>query len=187
MLIGITGETGSGKTTAANIIARLSGFEVIHGDEIAHKVLTLEKYNEVLSWFGLPPSNAVDRKFLGKILFSCDYLMKQYNEYMYYLIELRLAQIRSESPHTNFIIDWNFLPDTPLKDECDITILMKCSENLRRERVKLRDNIDDDYFDKRNKAGLKYQDEDYDFVFVNESENALEENIKKRLEGITWK
>lgn len=187
MLIGITGETGSGKTKTANLISNLFGFEVIHGDEIAHMVLTLERYNEVISWFGVSPSTFVDRKTLGRLLFSDDKMMQRYNEYIYPPIKIVIDAIIEKSSNTNFIIDWNFLPITPLKDECDITILMKCSEHLRRERVKLRDNIDDDYFDKRNKASLTYKDEDYDFVFVNEDEYALEENIRKSLEEVVWK
>lgn len=187
MLIGITGETGSGKTTLANILANKYGCEVIHGDEVAHEVLTLERFNEVLSWFDIAPHSQIDRKYLGQLLFSDDEKRKRYDEYIYPPIKCMLDQIMSESTNTNFVVDWNFLPKTPLKDECDITILMKCSEHLRRERVKLRDNIDDAYFDKRNKAGLKYQEEDYDFVFVNESEYALEESVKKSLEEMLWK
>ncbi|MDE5630769.1 MAG: dephospho-CoA kinase [Bacilli bacterium] len=187
MLIGITGETGSGKTTLANILSNKYGYEVIHGDEVAHEVLTLEKFNEVLSWFELPPHDKVDRKYLGHLLFSIDDARKRYDAYIYPYIKERLDQIMRTSDNTNFVIDWNFLPKTSLKDECDITILMKCGEYLRRERVKMRDNIDDDYFTKRNNACLKYCDEDYDFVFVNESEYALEESIKKHLEGLLWK
>lgn len=187
MLIGITGETGSGKTTLANILANKYGYFVIHGDEVAHEVLTLERFNEVLSWFGIMPIAQVNRKYLGRLLFSDDEKRAKYDAYIYPLIKKRLDQIMEESSNTNFVIDWNFIPSTPLKDECDITILMKCSEALRRERVKMRDNIDDAYFTNLNKACLKYQDEDYDYVFVNESEFALEESIKKSLEGIIWK
>ncbi len=187
MLIGITGETGSGKTTLANILANKYGYEVIHGDEVAHEVLTLERFNEVLSWFDISPLNQVDRKYLGRLLFSDDEKRKKYDEYIYPPIKCRLDEIMAESSNINFVIDWNFLPKSPLKDECDISILMKCSESIRRERVKLRDNIDDAYFDKRNRASLSYNDDDYDFVFVNESENALEESVKKSLEGILWK
>ena len=187
MLIGITGETGSGKTTLANILANKYGYEVIHGDEVAHEVLTLERFNEVLSWFDISPRSEVDRKYLGRLIFSDEEKRKRYDDYIYPPIKERLDQIMAESNNTNFVIDWNFLPKTPLKDECDVNILMKCSEALRRKRVKLRDNVDDDYFTKLNKACLKYDDEDYDFVFVNESEHTLEESVKKSLEGIIWK
>lgn len=187
MLIGITGETGSGKTTLANILASKYGYFVIHGDEVAHEVLTLDRFNEVLSWFNIPPLDQVNRKYLGRLLFSDEEKREKYDAYIYPFIKARLDQIMEENTYANFVIDWNFLPKTPLKDECDITILMKCSESLRRERVKMRDSIDDDYFTKLNNACLKYCDEDYNYVFVNESEFALEESIKKSLEGIIWK
>lgn len=187
MLIGITGETGSGKTTLANILAERYGFFVLHGDEIAHEVLTLERYNYVLSWFGLPPSDVVDRKYLGHLLFSNDEMRKKYDAYIYPPIKEAIDNIMDNSANKNFVIDWNFLPKTPLMEECDITILLKCSEEKRKERVKIRDNVSDDYFNARNKACLKYQDEDYDLVFINESEYALEESVKKSLEVLIWK
>ncbi len=187
MLIGITGEMGSGKTTLANILANKYGFAVIHGDEVAHAALTLERYNEVLSWFDVAPSDHVDRKFLGHLLFANDQLREKYDAYIYPPIKEMVDAIMANSQNNNFVIDWNFLPETPLKDECNLTILMKCSESLRRKRVKLRDNIDDNYFTMRNKACLKYDDSDYDLIFVNEGEYALEESVKKCLEGKIWK
>lgn len=187
MLIGVTGVTGSGKTSLTNILAKKYGYCVIDGDEIAHEVLTIEIFNEVLSWFGVSPLTQVNRKYLGELLFSNDEMRKRYDAYIYPKIKERIDQMMEQSANVNFVVDWNFLPKTPLKDECDITILMKCSEDIRRRRVKLRDNISDEYFELRNKAALSYRDEDYDYVFINESEYALEESVKKNLEGKIWK
>ncbi len=188
MLIGITGESGSGKTTVANYIAETFDIGVIHGDDVAHEVLTLEVYNEVLSWFNVEPKTSVDRKFLGKLLFQDASLMKKYNDYIYQLIRARITEMMNETAKRAYVIDWNFLPITNLFNECSIKILLKAPVSVRRSRVMKRDGIDQEYFNLREANGLKYDNEKiYDFVFVNENRENLENGIKKALGGISWK
>ena len=100
MLIGITGGTGSGKTTVANFIANRFGYDVIHGDEVAHEVLTLERFNEVLSWFNISSHDQINRKYLGRLLFSDNEKRKRYDEFIYTPIKERIDKIMLESNNT---------------------------------------------------------------------------------------
>lgn len=186
MLIGVTGESGSGKTTVANYISEIFDTGIIHGDDVAHEVLTIDIYNEVLSWFNEEPREFVDRKYLGKLLFQDKTLMDRYNAYIYELIRKRIDEMMAESEKKIFVIDWNFLPITNLFNECDIKVLLKAPVNVRKKRVMKRDGINQEYFNLREDNGLKYNEEDYDFVFVNESKIEMQENIKK-LGGVIWK
>lgn len=182
MIIGVTGKMGSGKTTIANIIKEEYDFEVIHIDEVAHQVLTFDAYVYFLSQFGVTaPGKEIDRKFLGKFLFSSEVVMKKYNAYIYELIKLEITRIRQSNPNGSFIYDWNFLPITSLMDECDLKILMTCPVEERKKRVKKRDNIDGEYFDSREAMGLEYNEEEYDLVIENSNLLEKKDEIKKVL------
>lgn len=182
MLLGITGPSGSGKTTVANYIGEKFDLGVIHGDEVAHDVLTLDRYNEVLSWVGLPKETLVDRKRLGSILFQDKALNDRYNAYLYGFMREEIRRIMEEDTHKSFIIDWNFLPISELFNECDLKILMKCNRSIRESRVMKRDNIDEEYFKRRDESGISYDNEsDYDIVLVNEDFKCLSEKINSSL------
>ena len=177
MIIGITGKSGTGKTTVAEYLGKKLDFQVIHGDELAHEVLDINLYNEVLSWFGYEKENVVDRKRLGKLLFNNEELMDKYNklineyimEYFYNNYDLT----------NNYIIDWNFLPISDFNHKCDIKILLVESDEVRRKRVLARDNITDDYFNMRDLYGLQYNENDFDYVLTSDQVMNNEKILKK--------
>lgn len=180
MIIGITGKQGSGKTTVANYISEVFGGNVIHGDELAHEVLTLEVYNYVLSWFGVSPSDTVDRKRLGSLLFTNKELMDKYNDLIYSL--MNFEEMFKDRKEEIFVIDWNFLPSTPLMDLCDITILLDAPISVREKRIINRDNVASDYFKLRESNALEYNSSDYDFFLTSEEILKDESVLKKILE-----
>ena len=74
MIIGLTGGIGSGKSTAAQILAEF-GAEVIDADKVAHEVFNpgTEGLQKVVETFGERVLNAngqIDRKKLGEIVFN---------------------------------------------------------------------------------------------------------------------
>lgn len=180
MIIGITGKQGSGKTTIANYIAEVLNGEVIHGDELAHEVLTLDVYNYVLSWFNQPAEDKVNRKRLGSFLFKDKERMNKYNDLIYSL--MNFEEKFASNPKEIFIIDWNFLPITPLMNLCDIKLLLDAPESEREKRIINRDNVESDYFKLRESNALEYKKEDYDFFLTSEEILNNDEVLKKILE-----
>lgn len=183
MIIGITGPSGSGKTTVANFIGEHTGGIVIHGDDLAHEVLTLEIYTHVLKWFNINnESSTVNRKYLGQLLFQNKEMMARYNALIYELIQKRIQSILSTGHHL-YIIDWNFLPITPYMEISDITILLTCSQEERERRVIKRDNISSEYFQNRENHGLTYNEEEFDYVIdsktIMDNPEILKEILKK--------
>lgn len=72
MILGLTGNFGSGKSTVANMFKEL-GAIIIDVDEIGHKVLNGECYKEVVNEFGsevLDYDLKIDRSLLREIVFS---------------------------------------------------------------------------------------------------------------------
>jgi dephospho-CoA kinase len=74
LLIGITGNIGTGKSTVARMLASL-GAEVIDADKVAHEVMRAgtAAHAQIVETFGpqvLGPDGEVDRARLGSIVFA---------------------------------------------------------------------------------------------------------------------
>jgi dephospho-CoA kinase len=74
LLIGLTGNVGTGKSTVAGMLAEL-GAETIDADEVAHEVMHAGSpvYTQIAAAFEprvLTPGGEIDRKRLGEIVFA---------------------------------------------------------------------------------------------------------------------
>jgi len=74
LVIGLTGNFGTGKTTVSQILAEL-GTVIIDADKLGHELLQLgsQAYQEVVAAFGkalLRPNREIDRDKLGQLVFA---------------------------------------------------------------------------------------------------------------------
>jgi dephospho-CoA kinase len=74
LVIGLTGNFGTGKTTVSQMLAKL-GATIIDADKLGHELLQpgTETYGEIMAAFGksiLKPNGEIDRKKLGKLVFA---------------------------------------------------------------------------------------------------------------------
>ena len=68
----------------------------------------------------------------------------------------------------NFVFDWILLPVTHYFKMCNIKILVvPCNDFIRKKSAVLRDNISSVEMRQRDKAALKYDENDFDFVIKN--------------------
>ena len=150
MIIGITGKSGSGKTTISNKLNKDEKYLVIDVDTYAHRILEREEVKQELSNLygsGILEDGEINRKRLGEIVFTSFEETEKYNKYIWEYIKTELE--RQMQNKENIIIEWSLLPLTEYLDKCDIKILVENDINTRMERVMKRDNISEGYFMKR--------------------------------------
>lgn len=101
-VIGLSGGIASGKSTVSRILAEL-GAEVIDADRIGHKVFEpgTAAWQEVVTAFGreiLAPSNELDRRKLGEIVFHSPEALARLNRIMhpriYEVVKAKLEECR---------------------------------------------------------------------------------------------
>jgi dephospho-CoA kinase len=87
LVIGLTGNFGTGKTTVSQILAEL-GATVIDADKLGHELLQshTQTYGEIVATFGksiLKHNGEIDRKKLGKLVFADTAALTRLNEIMH--------------------------------------------------------------------------------------------------------
>lgn len=168
MIIGITGKSGVGKSTYAYKLAEENSFHVVHIDKISHRIMNLPAIKSVLiGIFGdeVIKDGVVDRKYLGDLVFTNRHLYKEISDLVWDMMKNTIDHILST--HENVILDWLLLPHTHYWKMCDKKILIVADEEDRRNRVMARDNISAEYLNKRDAAGIHYDDIEFDEIIEN--------------------
>lgn len=161
MIIGITGKSGSGKSTYAEKLSKENGYAVVHIDDIGHKVLESDYVkNRLVEIFG-----TTDRKQIGDLIFTHRHLYKELSDLVWDDMKTEINKLLDS--HPNVILDWLLLPHTHYWKMCDKKILVVANENDRMARVMARDNISAEYLNKRDAAGINYDDIEFDEVKEN--------------------
>ena len=140
-IVGITGQSGSGKTTAAEILSK-RGFYHIDCDFIVHNKVykntqLLEKIAQNFS-ADCVTSDGINRRKLSRLVFSD---RKQYEKLMNIVMPFVTDQIRLEikSQTGHVIVDAPLLFEYGLEKLCDCTIGV-ISDNIV-QRICMRDGI----------------------------------------------
>lgn len=174
-VVGLTGQSGSGKTTVSNCFIN-NGFSVINADIIAREITS--KGNPCLkNIFDVFPecidckTGELDRKKLGFIVFNDKDLLKLLNSIMYpYITTKILNEIRNMALQGKkyILLDAPTLFESHADDFCNYIVSVIADENTRFNRVSQRDNIscseiesrfssqnDDDFYISRSDMVIK--------------------------------
>lgn len=150
-VIGITGPTGAGKTTALNALVSLGG-RIIDADAVYHDLTrTCRPMREELeARFGpvYTPQGELDRKRLGAVVFQDEQALADLNaithKYVGQAVAALVAQARAEGvPVVG--IDAIGLLESSLAGHCDCTVAITAPEELRVRRIMAREGISRDY------------------------------------------
>jgi len=159
MLIGLTGKSGSGKTTAARILTELGAF-VADCDIIAHKVLEEDTVKEKLCEnFGSTIFNSdgsIDRKALGSIVFSDSEKLAVLNGIVHGAITKKAIDMCTASGKDICFIDGSELEASGVDKKCAHIVVIYADEDIRLNRITERDKISKDSALLRIKAQKDY-------------------------------
>jgi len=145
--IGLTGGIGSGKSTVCQLFSALS-IPIIDADIIAREVVAPRQaaLARIQQNFGdiLLADGTLDRKKLGQIIFA-DPAKKQWLENLLHpLIYQRLKTEAATQLSPYVILAIPLLFETDMTDLVDRILVIDCPETLQLQRVKQRDQLDDD-------------------------------------------
>lgn len=179
MLIGLTGRTGSGKSSAAKIFESLGAF-VADCDKIAHEVLRDEKVKQELCVLFSPDildeNGEIDRKALGSIVFSDKKKLEQLNGVVHGAIVKKCVELCENSGKDICLMDGSELESSGADKLCRHIIVITADEETRLGRIMTRDNIDRESALSRIKAQIDYSKEAI-VIDNGESEEVLSKKI----------
>ena len=145
MVICICGKSGSGKSTIAKLIQEERPHSIhIDIDKIGHQSHNDKKVRqELIATFGevILTNNNIDRKKLGKIVFSNKKEMKKLEDITWNYMEQEIDKILTNNNDKIIILDWLLLPKTKYFETSDLRILVDIPFEIRKQRVLKRDSI----------------------------------------------
>ena len=188
MIIGISGESGSGKSAVCKYLSK-KGFYIIDVDCLAkslYEKIDSEGYKKILKTFGnkiLLDSGKINKRYLGRIVFKNKSQMKKLNTIMFPLIYKKLKEIVTIlGKDKKLVLDAALLIKTKLQKFVDFTIIITADRETRIKRL-LKRKVDSNIVVGMADA-VKFTKKDLDkakLILFNNNDNDLQK-IKKELE-----
>lgn len=151
IIIGLTGQTGAGKTTVAEGL-RHFGYQVIKADDIARLVTetgspTLKDLAAVFGKDILRPDGSLDRTLLAERAFSTPENTKLLNGITHPEI-LRLINKKINGAffdgYEGVVLDASQLFESGLNERCTLVLSVVAPEEVRKARIMARDGISEE-------------------------------------------
>ncbi len=191
MIIGITGSSGSGKSTISKILAQKYNAKIIDADEIARR-LSMEnsKYiNEIVSKFGkdiVDEAGNLNRKQLAEIIYSDKNKREVLNNCTFkYIVSKIKTEIQNTINRDFIIIDAPLLFESKLNEVCDMVIGVIAKRKVQIDRIMKRDNINSEHAEKR------IQSQKNNDFYIQKCDKIIENNgdiniVKKEIENLEF-
>ncbi len=158
LIVGLTGGIGSGKSTVSRLF-EARGVQVIDADLVARQVVQPGQaaLDQIRQRFGpqvISASGELDRQRLRQIVFADKEKRAELETLLHPLIlaEMLRQGRQATSPYVIFAIP--LLIETGQQEHVDRILVIDADEQIRRQRIKLRDNLSDAEIDAIMQAQL---------------------------------
>ena len=188
MILGITGPTGAGKTTALSELKKL-GACILDADAVYHELLERDftLRSDLEERFGplTREDGSFDRKKLGGIVFHDPAALEDLNAIAHRRVALelgrRLCLAKKEGIQTA-AIDAIALFESGASELCQVTLAITASPEVRVRRIMAREGISEEYAWSRVKAQKpdEYFSRHCDYTLINDCSSAEEFSEKVR-------
>ena len=156
-IVGLTGQTGAGKTTISSIFEE-KGFYVIDCDQVSRQV-TKDGSDCCKALANHFPEHfrqgySLDRQSMARDVFSSRERLELLNKLIYPFIteeiNLRISQVSGRCQY--ILLDAPTLFEARVDKLCCLTIAVVAAENIRLERIIRRDGLDPELAKKRSRS-----------------------------------
>lgn len=173
-VIGLTGMSGSGKSTVCNIF-RSEGFDIVDCDMICRKIVEKGRpcLAEIAEAFGqqvICADGSLDRTKTGNIIFSDESKRRRLNGIMYPYVSYIVIRSIIDTENSFIMIDAPTLFESGIYSLCDFIVSVVADREILLKRIQDRDLISEEQAEKRLSA-----QHDTDF-FYKRSDYVIENN-----------
>ncbi len=194
MIIGLTGQSGAGKSTVCEILVRQESFAVIDCDMVSRSVTADGSLcnRELKTVFPkvIDDKLHLDRRALAGIVFGDKEKLGKLESIIYPYITARINDLISQyaaNGYSFIVLDAPTLFEAGIDSFCDRILSVIADRNIRFGRIKQRDSISDELINKRfdSQKDERFFIEHSDFIINNDSDieytRQQTENIINRL------
>lgn len=184
-IIGITGGIATGKSLVFNYLKENYNNNILYldSDEMSHQLLKNEKViEEITDKIANVKNNDgnINRKELGKLIFSDDEKRKKLNEIIHPLVKKEITKAIDKNGDKSIIfVDIPLLVEAKMEDLVDEIWFVYVNKETQLERLKNRDEIDDDFAIKKMNSQMNINDK---LAYINKLDNKLIINNENLIE-----
>ena len=188
MIIGLTGGSGTGKSTITDVFME-NGYVVIDPDKIYAQVIAPDSacIREIAEVFGdeyILPDGCLNRSKMRTLVFSDKEKLEILNKITHKYVIERMNEEISDAGEKDVVIDAPLLFSAGLYKMCDKIVCVVSSEKKRIGRITARDGIDENSALARIKSQMTNEEYIEKSDYVIENNDGLDELLEKTLSVI---